>query len=113
VTSEPTNWELSRRLQDIQQMLAGVVGHPEYAADRQANEYRLSELQRQVEAERRQRAEELKAVNDRVDKQAEAGVEHRQHWRTLLWTGALPATVALIGVIVALLIAHHTGGSGH
>jgi hypothetical protein len=109
---EPTNWELARQLSDIKQMITAVVGHPEYAADRRALDYRLSELQLQLETERRERANDVKAVNDRLDKQAEAGVEHRMHWRSLLWTGALPAAVALLGVLITLWIAHN-GGGGH
>lgn len=109
---EPTNWELARRLEDIQKMLAVVVGLPEYAADRRALDYRLDDLQRDLETERRERANDVKAVNDRLDKQAEAGTEHRMHWRALLWTGALPAVVALLGVLVTLWIAHN-GGGGH
>lgn len=107
---EPTNWELARQLQDIKQMLGVVVGLPEYAADRRALDYRLDELRRDLQAERRERAEDVKAVNDRLDSQAKAGVEHRMHWRSLLWTGALPAFVALAGVLVTLWIAHSGGG---
>lgn len=110
---EPSNWELARRLEDIQKMLALVVGHPEYAADRRALDYRLDGLQRDLETERRERAGDVKAVNDRLDKQAEAGVEHRMHWRSLIWTGALPAAVALIAVLVTILLNIHGGGGGH
>jgi hypothetical protein len=117
VADEPTNGELARQLADIKQMLAAVVGHPEYAADKRALDYRFSDLasdlaeerhQRAaaIEQERRDRDTAIKAINDRID----AGRDTRMHWRTLLWTGVLPAAVALIGVIVTIALSH--GGHG-
>lgn len=119
--SEPTNGELERRLQDIQRTLSAVVGHPEYAADKRASDFRLSEVERDLAEERRERAsavsqeradraEAIREVHLRIAEQAKAGIEHRMHWRGLLWTGALPAFVTLLGVIAAILIAHHGGG---
>lgn len=120
---EPTNGELARQLADIKQLLTGVVGSREYAADARALDRRLGDIERDIAEERRdrvaalalekqERADAVKAVNDRVTASDAAGANSRQHWRTLLWTGALPATVALLGVLAALWIAHH-GGSVH
>jgi hypothetical protein len=117
---EPTNGELARRLADIQQMLGNVVGRPEYSSDQRAVAYRLADLERELAGERTERATavaqeraertaDVKAVHDRITAEAREGAEHRQHWRALLMTGALPAAVALIGILVTLWIAHHGG----
>jgi hypothetical protein len=117
VADEPTNGELARQLADIKLMLAAVVGHPEYAADKRYLDSRFADLaddlaeeRRQradaIEQERRDRAAAIKATNERID----AGRDTRMHWRTLLWTGALPALVALLGVIVTIALSH--GGHG-
>jgi len=124
MTSEPTNGELARRLEDIQRMLSGVVGHPEYEADKRGSDFRLSEVERDLAEERRERAaaigqeradraEAIREVNQRISDQAKAGAEHRMHWRELLLTGVLPAVVALVGVLVTILLNYHGGGGGH
>lgn len=118
---QPTNGELARRLEEIRQMLGGVVGHPEYAADKRALDYRLSSLSGElseerhdrvaaVEQERRERSEAIKAVNDRITSQVRDGVENRRHWRELLWQGALPALATIAVGLLALWAAH---GGGH
>jgi hypothetical protein len=123
VSEEPTNGELARQLADIKQMLTGVVTAREYAADSRALDRRMDEIERDLAEERRdrvasmgqerhERSEAVKAANDRITAAEAAGITARQHWRTLLWTGALPAAVALIGILVTLYITHH-GGSGH
>jgi hypothetical protein len=120
VPDEPTNGELARQLADIKQMLTGVVGAREYAADSRALDRRMGDIERDIAEERRdrvaalaaekqERGDGLKAVNDRVTASEAAGFNSRQHWRTLLWTGALPAAVALLGILVTLYITHHGG----
>ena len=117
---EPTNGELARQLADIKQMLTGVVGAREYAADSRALDRRLGDIERDIAEERRdrvsamgqerhERAEAVKAANDRITAAENAGITARDHWRTLLWTGALPAAVALLGILVTLYITHHGG----
>lgn len=109
MADDVTTGELARRLADIQQMLATLVGRDMYLSDKQGTEWRLAELARDLDSERRERAEAVKALSDRLDAQATAAGENRMHWRTLLWTGALPAMVALLGVIITLWISHHGG----
>lgn len=106
-------------------MLAGVVGHPEYEADKRGSDFRLSEVERDLAEERRERvsgisqeradrAEAIREVHQRITDQAKANAEHKMQWRSLVWQGALPAVVALIGVLVTLYLAYHgAGGSGH
>lgn len=123
MSDEPSNGELARQLADIKQMLGAVVGNREYAADSRALDRRLGDIERDIAEERRdrtaamaqekqERGEAVKAVNDRITVAEKAGLSAKEHWRTLLWTGALPAVVALLGVLAALWIAHH-GGSSH
>lgn len=120
MTDEPSNGELARRLDDIRHMLGSVVGHPEYAADKRALDYRLTDMGDEIaqerrdrvdaiDLERRERAEAVKAVNDRITEQATAGLEHRRHWRELLWQGALPALATIVIGLLALWAAHYGG----
>jgi hypothetical protein len=113
VADEPTNGELARQLADIKLMLAAVVGHPEYAADKRYLDSRFADLasdlaeerhQRAaaIEQERRDRDTAVKAVSERID----AGRDTRMHWRSLVLTGVLPALVALLGVIVTIALSH-------
>ena len=101
-------------------MLGGVVGHPEYAADKRALDYRLSSLGTElgderrdrvaaIEQERRERSDAVKAVNDRITEQAKGALENRRHWRELLWQGALPAVATIIVGLLALWAAHSGG----
>lgn len=120
MADDPSNGELARRLDEIRGMLGSVVGHPEYAADKQGLDFRLGNLAGQIADERRdraaaiererdERAEAVKALNDRFTEQAKAGTEHRRHWRELLWQGALPAVATLIVGLLALWAAHSGG----
>jgi len=99
---QPTNGELARGIAEIKLML---ISRDRYESDQQGIRYRLDELARDLETEQRDRADAVKAVSDRIDKQA----EHRWHWRELLWMGALPALATTIAGLLALWIAH-TGG---
>lgn len=110
MADEPTNSELAWRLDRIQDTLVGLVGHPEYLADKRAADYRMAEIERRIAEEARERAADVEALHQRISDQAKAGAEHRMQWRSLLWTGALPALVTLIGVIVSIWIAHQGGG---
>jgi hypothetical protein len=106
MTSEPSNADLAWRLDQIARRLDDVIGRAEYTADRRGLDRELAELRRDLDEERRMRSEAIKATSERLDEQARSGAENRMHWRTLLWTGVIPALVALIGVAVTLLISH-------
>jgi hypothetical protein len=106
LSDEPTNGELAWRLERISDMLAGVVGRPEYTADKRGIDHRLNDFDLRLSEERRERERAVKELGDRITAQAQAGIEHRMHWRTLLWTGLLPAVVAAIGVVAAIWINH-------
>jgi hypothetical protein len=106
VGEEPSAGEIGRRLDEIRSMLGGVVGHPEYAADRRALDYRLGALEEDLMSERREREAAVKAVTDLIGAQARAAMDRRWHWRELLWMGALPALATVIAGLVALLLSH-------
>lgn len=110
MADEPSNAELAWRLQRIQDTLSGVVGRPEYDADKRSADYRFADLARDLAEERRERTEAVKAVRELVAAQARNAGENRMHWRSLILTGVLPALVALIGVIVTIALSH--GGLG-
>jgi hypothetical protein len=110
VADEPSNAELAWRLQRIQETLNGVVGRPEYDADKRSTDYRFSDLAHDLAEERRERTEAVKAIRELVEAQAKNAGESRMHWRSLILTGVLPALVALAGVIVTIALSH--GGLG-
>lgn len=103
---QPTLGELARGIADIKQML---ISRDRYESDQQGVRYRLDELVRDLEDERRERATAVRAVDERISKQATAGLEHRRHWRELLWQGALPAIATIIVGLLALWAAHSGG----
>jgi hypothetical protein len=104
VADEPSNAELAWRLQNIQQMLAGLIGRPEYDADQRAADRRFTELAADIEDVRRQHAEDVRVLHERITEQARNGVEHRMHWRSVILTGVLPALVTGTGILVTWLI---------
>lgn len=106
---EPSNAELGRRLDDIQRMVASLVGRDVYQSDQRGTEYRLAGLARDLDQERKDRAEGDQVLSGRLDGQAKAVAEHRMHWRSLLWTGVLPALATLTVGLLALWAAHSGG----
>lgn len=110
---EVTTGELGRRLDTIQQTLgtmrAEVVGRLEYAADQRAGERQFREIAAALEEVRRLHVEDIRDVRDELAEQARGRIEHRRHWRELVWQGALPALMTLIVGLLALWAAHSGG----
>jgi hypothetical protein len=109
---EPTHGELARRLDslhaDLRAMAAGLVGRAEYVADQKAIDQRFQVVHERLDDVRRQHAEDIRAVNERVTGGSDARTADRQSWRGVLWTGLLPAIVVLVmGVITIYVSAHH------
>jgi hypothetical protein len=105
VGDDITNGELARRLDELRAIMQSLVGRPEYAADQRSVEHRFADLERTLAEERRARAGEIKTVNDRITDQAKQAAEHRQGWRTVVYTGIVPALVVLLGIFVQLWLA--------
>lgn len=106
---EPTNGELGRRLDTIQLTLSGLISRPEYAADLRTTEHRITELMADVEDARRQHAEDVRALHERIGEAAKEAREQRLSWRTVLWTGLLPGVLVLVSVLVQVMLAHQGG----
>lgn len=105
-----TNGELARRLDDLRHMLADLVGRPEYQADQRGTDRRLLDLERDLESLQQQHAKDNEAVYRHIAEQVKAAAERHQSWRTIVYTGLIPAAVVLIGILVQLLLAHSGGG---
>ncbi len=106
---QPTNGELGRRLDTIQLTLAALVGRAEYASDLRASEHRLAGLAADIEDTRRQHAEDMRAVHERITQAEQDSRAHRLSWRTAFWNGILPAMVVLGGILVQIWLAHSGG----
>jgi hypothetical protein len=101
-----TNGELGRRLDDLKSIMQGLIGRPEYEADMRAGNHRVDDVCRDLAAFREQHDKDIKAVNQRISEQVKAAAEHRQSWRTVIYTGIIPALVVLVGILVQLWISH-------
>ena len=103
---QPSSGELARRLDEIRAL---IIGRPEYTADQRRHDDRYMGLRREVDDTSRDLEEGLKAANRRIDNMIKSGIEHRRHWRELIWQGALPAVATLIAGLLALWVAHSGG----
>lgn len=94
VADEPSNGELGRRLDVIHALLQGLVGRAEYLEYQRALEHRLTGIERDIEGDRAQHAEDIKGL-----------AASRLSWRAIFYTGILPALLVLTGVIVNIWLA--------
>ena len=101
---EPTNGELARGIADLKAMLTAVVSRAEYEAWKDGQGYRLAELARRDDEERAAREADVRELHARLDEQARAVSNSRQHWRSLIWTGALPAMATILAAVLTYLI---------
>lgn len=106
---EPSNGELGRRLDSIQTMLGGLVGRLEYDAEQRSFAIQLRDLAQDLAEERREREKSDEMLARRLDEQARAAADHRLSWRTVLWTGLLPAVMVVLGIVVQLWLARSGG----
>lgn len=103
--AEPTNGELSRRLDTLSASLAQMVGRGEYIADQRGIGERFENVTRRMDDIRRELAEDIRAVRDDAKQAREA----RQGWRTIIYTGLIPALVVLLSILVQIWLAHKGG----
>lgn len=100
----PSNADLAWRIDRLQGTLNGVVGHPEYAADKRGTDQRLTALENGLAEAKRNGFEEIRRVDQRQERHEQSHQESGSHRLTLLWTGIIPVLIAAIGVIVTLYL---------
>jgi hypothetical protein len=109
VSNEPSLGEISRRLEDIRSALDGLVGRREYDADQRALDRQFRDVSRAIDELRRDHDEDIKAVHQRISDHARADSEHRASWRTVIYTGLIPAAVVLLGTLLQLFLISRGG----
>ena len=97
-----TNGELARRLDDLRGAVARLIGRDEYAADQRGDDRRFADLARDIAAVREQLTDDVKELRDDMAEAKRSSAEHRQSWRTVIYTGLIPAAVVLLSVLVQL-----------
>lgn len=104
---EPSNWELGRRLNDISGSLRELIGQREYGEYQRAVKDRLDGLDDAIKDVRRQHAEDIERLHQRISDEVKAAIARGQFRQT--FTVSLVSAVA---AIVAILITVWLKGSG-
>jgi hypothetical protein len=99
---EISNGELGRRLDDLKGIMQGLVGRPEYTAWQQDVIGQLAGLRRDIAEMRSDHADDIKTVNTRITDVKNEARDNRMSWRTLIWTGLVPALVVVLGIVAQL-----------
>jgi hypothetical protein len=102
VADEPTPGELSRRLDAFATELRTLIGRAEYSSDQRGLEHRFTDLGHDIEDVRRQHAGDIKDVNDRITREADKSAARQLGWRTLIFTGLVPAAIAGAAILVQI-----------
>ena len=108
MSDEPTNGELARRQDEILRALAGLIGQPQYIADQRRYDDRFDTLRRDLAEERRDREESERQVHQRITDEMKRQADSKLSWRTIIYTGLVPALVVLISILVEVWM--HGGG---
>ena len=104
-----TNRELAAKVDDLRAAVQGLVGRLEYAAYQNDIEHQLGAMDGRQRRDFEALSSRIDGVNGRIDDQVKAASEHRLSWRTVLWTGLLPAAVVLLGTLLQLWLAKSGG----
>lgn len=107
---QPTNGELAWRMEQIRLSVIELVGRREYDVAQRELDRRFAEVERQLAEQRRDTDEQIRAVHQRIGDEAERAAEHRASWRTIIYTGLIPAAVVLMSIIAQIWLAK--GGHG-
>lgn len=102
---QPTNGELAWRLEQIRLNIVELVGRREYDLAQRELDRRFAELQRQLAEQRRDTDEEIRAVHQRITDEAKRAAEHKASWRTIVYTGLIPACVVFLSIIAQIWLA--------
>ena len=109
MSDEPSNTELARRLDDQYRLLQALIGRNEYTADQRANDHRFAEVAADLADVRHQHAEDTRVLHERISTGAQSHVNHQRHWQQLIFTGLIPALVAVVAILAELWV--NQGGS--
>jgi hypothetical protein len=101
VPDEPSNGELARRLDKIEILLQGLVSRAEYTIDQRHVERRLADIDRDV-ADLRDKHD--KDVGELRKALADDGKRQGVNFRQAVYSGALPAILCAISVLLALKV---------
>jgi hypothetical protein len=113
VADEPTNGELGRRLDDILRNVQSLVSQAQYGADQRRIDEQVAAVRRELTDARRELTEDvagvrhdadesLRQVHQRITDEAKRAAESRQSWRTILYTGLIPALVVFLSILVQI-----------
>lgn len=102
--------QLGQRISDINAhgtygSAQAMIGRAEYVTAQQGINDRFEALHHRIDETRRELSEDIKAVRE----DAKAAVASRQSWRTIVYTGLVPALVVLAGILWQIW---HTGKGG-
>ncbi|ERR1700742_2786952 len=95
MAEQPSNTDLAWRLEQIQRNLTELVGRPEYTARQEAATTKLAELQA-----------DILTLDRKLEDHERSHHEAHHNWRTLIYTGVLPALVAVLAIVTQIIIAH-------
>jgi hypothetical protein len=109
VVDDITNRELAGRLEDLRAAIRDYVGRLEYAAYQADLEHRLTALAELHHREITDIRDDIRQLNARLDDADKAAREHRLSFRTVIYTGLLPAVVVLLGIVVQIILARSGG----
>jgi Flp pilus assembly protein TadB len=106
VTDEqPTNAELAWRLEQIRLSVTELIGRREYDVAQRELDRRFAEVERQLAEQRRDTDEEIRQVHQRITDEAKRAADHRASWRTIIYTGLIPAAVVFLSIIAQIWLA--------
>jgi len=99
---DPTLGEIGRRLAEMASDVRDLPGRAEYTSDRRGLDYRFSELGRDLEDIRKRHAADFQEINRRISAELKEAIAKRQSWRQIIYTGLIPALVALLAILAQI-----------
>lgn len=103
----PSASDLAWRIDALRRDLGNLVGRPEYVADKAGTDRRISDLEHDLEDLKRSGFARVREVEKHIEDHEKSHTAAGLHWRTLLWTGLLPAVAAILAVFITYWLSHH------